>query len=187
MPHHCWVLGSFEQVQKVCMYWLYRELTASVVWVPLSMSFLVSLLSVRSNVVVTCNQYNSGLSTIKLTYKKLFSDKFRPKSVTCSCDRWHLFLDPGLVTSPPDRSHLFPHLGKLVTSPLNWCGYPQSIPNPVYLSTAHLIRRKYCVRITPNSCYYYYRYWNARHRHCCVERRLAHLSPWGTTSADNDT
>jgi len=38
----------------------------------------------------------------------------------------HLFLDPGLVTSPPDRWHLLLDLGKLVTSPLNRCGYPQS-------------------------------------------------------------
>jgi len=50
----------------------------------------------------------------------------------------HLFLDPGLVTSPPDRWHLLLDLGKLVTSPLNRCGYPQRIIyTPSHLKIHH--------------------------------------------------
>jgi len=69
LMHHCncTLLAQWDTVQcltivesqealrsfgKVYMYWFYRELTTSVVWVPLSMSSLVCLLSVRSNVLV---------------------------------------------------------------------------------------------------------------------------------------
>lgn len=39
------------------------------------------------------------------------------------------------MTSPPDRWHLLLDLGKLVTSPLNWCGYPQSDTSSTELLT----------------------------------------------------